>query len=60
MVEKDLDDLAHIAGFLAAYCAIKRSVPQAACPDGTMKAATCVPTFQARAAFYFQSNTFSQ
>jgi hypothetical protein len=33
---------------------IKRGVPQGACPDGAMKAATCVPTGEARAAFYIQ------
>jgi hypothetical protein len=49
-----LDDPAHIASCLAAEIAIKRGVSQGACPDGAMKAATCVPTGETRAAFYIQ------
>jgi hypothetical protein len=53
-----LDNPAHIASSLATQCAIKGGVSQAACPNSTMKAATCIPTFEARAAFYFQPNAF--
>jgi hypothetical protein len=51
-----LDDPAHIASRLGAEIAIKGGVPQGACPDGAMKAAACVPTGEARAAFYVQPN----
>ena len=58
IVRLHLDNPAHITITVEAQCAIERGVPQAACPDSTMKAATCVPTVDARAAFYIQSIAF--
>ena len=53
-----LDNAAHITITVGAQCAVERGVPQAACPVSTVKAATCVPTVDARAAFYIQSIAF--
>lgn len=52
-----LDDPTHIATCLRAKIAITGGVPQGALSDSTMKAAACVPTVNACAAFYFQPNT---
>jgi hypothetical protein len=51
-----LDNPTHIATCPRAKIAITGGVPQGAFSDSTMKAAACVPTVIACAAFYFQPN----
>ena len=49
-----LDNPTHIAACLRAKIAITGGVPQGTLSDSTMKAAACIPTLYACAAFDFQ------